>query len=1204
MASAAPPPETAPPPSGSWLLCAACGPLGEEHAREVGCNLRETEGVQAVGRGGEVLCPVPFLTLRHWVKADESVQQAVAQVLALRGRRGVKTRSLTRAEIAGSARGALLLGKARAFMLYYRDYVRQCDKDRFYDPGHMFFWDSVLGPGWEGIAAVPEGAARDEALPLLATAFAFFKLPPGCGPAGFSSRAVPNEEWLEAAAALRAADHGGLNAPPAADSLPAGAARDMLTGTIERARKKFERLLGRSEDLRYRILGHHGFPLLIYALLAGVLGGGNRQFLQVWFGAARYAVEYVFPPSMVKEQREMMSFLDSLELVDALVNRLAVQSGDVYCFGSLSSLPFAMAYGSLPAYLRRKLEPAALAAGVEELSGRGLHLLARYGATGLCMSGELCSEWQARMDILSAGDMKRSVWGEPVTVRACRELEASVLQQESPIQEPHVQTLVLTASRTADGAVIELPEDICPGEKEPLPHSLRCMLKYADGGRLVLEGASPVELTRLFASLLSQVEIVGSLVASGEAIRAAAPEPVLLLAHLGGGACQAALRLRLLPGAAPLLPAGCGLAEPVLEGEGGTPLAVRRNMADEWRVLEQSTERLKDAGLSGAETLLRGSLTLPGFDALAKGLRICREAGVECCWAKGYELCLHQPPGGLDLRCGQRQGEWLELGGGLPVDEGRVLELSALLEAYAQREEGPLRLGTHEYVLLNPTLEHQLTLVELIRQENKGRQGISASAIPLLESLERERAETGAQRPPVSTPGSLQATLRPYQAEGYRWLVQRAEQGMGALLADDMGLGKTVQVLACLLHAAEQPGSGPALVVAPVSLLGNWAEEAARFAPTLKVTLYTSSGREALAGAEGGSLVLASYGQIVSRPEDFRAVEWGGLVLDEAQAIKNPDSRRAKAVCALRAHARFCLTGTPIENSLLDLWSQMRFLNPGLFGTRADFLRRFRKRKQHDLTLLRQVLAPLVLRRSKADVLRQLPPLTETVEWVDFSREERALYESLRRSALRKLGPGEEAGGIGILAELTRLRRACCHGKLVLEDFAGNSSKLAAMTMRVAELRVAGRRALIFSQFTDVLDLAQQALQTAGISYLRLDGSTPAAQRSKVVRAFQNGGADSFLISLKAGGAGLNLTAADYVILLDPWWNPAVEAQAAGRSHRLGQQQAVTLCRFMVRGTVEERILALHRDKKELAESILRGMGESLSQANLRALLS
>ncbi len=1191
-------------PSDAWLFCAACGPLPEQLACLAGMPLEGEPELRGDARCGyRVTQPLPFPELRRLVAARPAVQRAMARAESVRGREGGSRRSLGCCEQAAAARAALLLGREKAFKLLHRDFSSAGSGPAF-DSEYREFWDAVLGPGWQGSEAVPAGEARAQIERMTADAFAFFPYPPGAARGGGHSASPQGEDYVAAAAALRSA----AAAQPDGKDFSARAAQALLRGRADEAQHLFESLFGRSELGCYLLRVKHGMPLLVYALVNAIRIGGHALYVRAWLSAARELTEGVFSDSMRQEQQELVHFIDNLEMVDHLVNRRGTFMQEPSLSGALSRLPFALLYGALPSYVRQGMPAGELAEAVQTLAQQQLPLLARWGALGLAMAEGLTEAQRAAMETLQQGHEEEGPsLPTPSTECALAALSAVARKQarsgSTLSQSLYAMPPLMVASRAACGAVVLCREDEeeAFAEYEETP-ALRCAQRYADEGRLVLEGASAAEYTRLFVSLQNQLEVLGSLALPGEELLPEEPEAVVFLSHEGGGSFYASMRLRLLRGASPLFTASLGLDVPVLETPEGREVAVQRHMEGEWRIVERLARRMTRAGLDYAEGLMQGVVPLHGFAELATLLNCCRKLGVECCWERGYGLTLHQQRGKLRLRRGKGEGKWLELGGGLPVDEGRVLALSDLLAAFAGREEGVLPLGNGEYVLLTAELERRLALLELICHERKGRQEVAASAIPLLEMVEGVSPAASAAEDELPPPAGLLATLRPYQQEGFRWLAERAQMGLGALLADDMGLGKTVQVLALLLHAAEQVGAGGSLVVAPVSLLGNWAEEAARFAPLLRVQVYDPKQPLKPGELAAGTLVLASYGQLASRLKEFAAVRWDVLVLDEAQAVKNPDSQRAKAVCALQARARFCLTGTPIENSLLDMWSQMRFLNPGLLGTRAGFQKRFRKAKAPELVLLRQALAPLVLRRTKAEVLTQLPPLTETVEWVEFSKEERALYESLRRAALSKVG--EEEGHISILAELTRLRRACCHGKLVLPEYAGTSAKLVALVERVEDLRAAGRHALIFSQFTDVLDLAQDALCAAGISYVRLDGSTPAARRQAAVRQFQQGEADAFLISLKAGGAGLNLTAADYVILLDPWWNPAVEAQAAGRSHRMGQQQPVTLCRFMVRGSVEERIAEMHREKQELAEQVLSGRVEGLSLNNLRALLS
>ena len=403
-------------------------------------------------------------------------------------------------------------------------------------------------------------------------------------------------------------------------------------------------------------------------------------------------------------------------------------------------------------------------------------------------------------------------------------------------------------------------------------------------------------------------------------------------------------------------------------------------------------------------------------------------------------------------------------------------------------------------------------------------------------------------------------------------------------------------------------------MVAPTSVCGNWAAEIGRFAPGLRPIRFAETGDrdEAIGGLGPGDALIVSYGLLAREQERLAAVPWAMAILDEAQQIKNADTRRAEASRRLKAGFRLALTGTPVENNLDELWSLFAFVNPGLLGGREKFARRFvtpiaRDNDARAKAALRALIRPFLLRRTKAQVLAELPPRTEQTLLVEQEPEERAFYEALRRRALERLEEvGAERTRIHILAEITRLRQACCHPRLAAPDCGVGSAKLEAFLDLVERLGEGRHRALVFSQFVGHLDLVRAALDAKGVAYQYLDGATPAAEREKRVAAFQAGAGELFLISLKAGGIGLNLTAADYVIHLDPWWNPAVENQASDRAHRIGQQRPVTIYRLIAKGSIEERIVALHRQKRDLADALLEGADASarLSEEDLIGLIS
>jgi len=399
--------------------------------------------------------------------------------------------------------------------------------------------------------------------------------------------------------------------------------------------------------------------------------------------------------------------------------------------------------------------------------------------------------------------------------------------------------------------------------------------------------------------------------------------------------------------------------------------------------------------------------------------------------------------------------------------------------------------------------------------------------------------------------------------------------------------------------------------VAPLSVCGNWLDECGRFAPRLRASLYRGSNREGvLEGARAGDVIVTSYGLLQSDAEVFSKVRWATAILDEAQAIKNTSALRTQAAYQLQADFRVITTGTPVENHLGELWSLFNFLNPGLLLTKQAFVERFQGPIEHGRDEaahrnLRKLIQPFILRRTKTQVLPELPPRTELVRGVALSDQERNLYEALRQEAVSRL---ESLGNspsrhLEFLAQLTRLRLAACHPRLALADSPIPSSKLQVFLELVDELRENGHRALVFSQFVKHLELVRAALDEAGVTYQYLDGGTLLEARRERVKAFQAGEGDLFLISLKAGGFGLNLTAADYVIHLDPWWNPAVEDQASDRAHRIGQTKPVTIYRLVSEGTIEEKIVLLHGRKRELAERLLTGT-ETAAQLTTQDLLA
>jgi len=574
--------------------------------------------------------------------------------------------------------------------------------------------------------------------------------------------------------------------------------------------------------------------------------------------------------------------------------------------------------------------------------------------------------------------------------------------------------------------------------------------------------------------------------------------------------------------------------------------------------------------------------------------------------------------------------DWLALDGKLKVDEELVVGLQQLITFASEGRSRFMPLGDGRFLALTQELRERVADIaavvekQTVRANNPDEVRAPAIAAPWLREVmagarvehdaayaARLAALDEARRVVPVLPSTLQAQLRPYQEEGFEWAMRLASAGLGACLADDMGLGKTLQALAVLLARA---ANGPALVVVPTSLIGNWRAEALRFAPSLRVHVYAERGstseRASVIGEMGRhDVLLVSYPMLQIDGEAFAGKTWATLVLDEAQAIKNAAAKRSQAVFALQATFRLAMSGTPIENRLGELWSVMRACNPGLLGTLPRFNERFANliERQNDRVAqrtLKRLIAPFTLRRTKAQVLADLPPRTELVLQVQGDDAEKAHYEALRREALvaaEKSLSGDAAGQahLNILAGLTRLRRAACDPRLVTPTLKRPGAKVTAFAELAAELVANGHKALVFSQFVDFLGLLREPLDAAGIAYQYLDGSTPAAERTRRVEAFQEGEGHLFLISLKAGGFGLNLTVADYVVIADPWWNPAAEDQASGRAHRIGQQRPVTVYRLVNAGTLEERILTLHQTKRELADSVLENDGQAAAAVPL-----
>jgi superfamily II DNA or RNA helicase len=774
-------------------------------------------------------------------------------------------------------------------------------------------------------------------------------------------------------------------------------------------------------------------------------------------------------------------------------------------------------------------------------------------------------------------------------------------------------------------AVRVSPATLRPGVTV-VPQDSQLAVYFVDGElKNLLELVSPAltvpasgkeRLLGLLEALAPLVPVESTEQTSAEKVDADCRPYARLLPSRGGLAMTLLVR-PLGPGTALV---GPGRGAPTLLGQvAGKTVQTERDLAREEALATAVVE--KCTVLSGLETG-HFAFHLEEPEACLELVSALRELGdaVVVEWPQGTPVRLRAKLGRRSLRGRlKRDGGFFSLESTLEVDGDLSLELEQLLELVAQHPGRFVRLASGEYVELERDLREVLDALAAARDESRERNGrvaIPQSAVSVLDQLTSEGGAIALDKTAAAwrarfdevfaaktrLPKGLTGELRDYQREGFLWLARLADLELGACLADDMGLGKTVQLVTLLLH---RTSDGPALVVAPTSVCENWRREIERFAPSLRVRAHWGSDRDGtLEGLGKRDVVVTSYTLLQQDATSFHAIEWRTAILDEAQLIKNAETLRAKAAFGLRARARIAATGTPVENHAADLYSLFQFLNPGLLGS----LKRFSASiAGAGARAYKRLLLPFVLRRTKAQVLDDLPPITEILRTVLLTPGEAKLYESVRKAALDKL---ENVGLTGkgrvqVFAELTRLRRLCCHPQLVAPNAPLTSSKLESFLELAEELVASRHRMLVFSQFTDVLALVRPLLDKKGITYQYLDGSTPPRQRAAAVDAFQSGEGDAFLISLKAGGFGLNLTAADYVIHLDPWWNPAVESQASDRAHRIGQTRPVTVYRLVTAGTIESRIVELHREKRDLADAVLEETDRAakLTAAEIRGLL-
>jgi superfamily II DNA or RNA helicase len=636
---------------------------------------------------------------------------------------------------------------------------------------------------------------------------------------------------------------------------------------------------------------------------------------------------------------------------------------------------------------------------------------------------------------------------------------------------------------------------------------------------------------------------------------------------------------------------------------------------DEWRVSSRSTESQASIGRKlirrnvAAEQALKARLGALPVIAAWDGYRIRLsqlEEVVRPLTTEGWSIEIDNAPvrvsEELDVEISSGI-DWFDLNVSASFGEMRVA-LPELLAA-AESNRSLLRLADGSFGVVPAAWSDSLApVLELGRREGNALRFRPAQAL-LIDALLQSKPTADAgfadlrnriaslAPEPRQEPPTLTAELRPYQRAGLGWLHFLRATSLGGCLADDMGLGKTVQTLALLESIRAEGGKRPSLVVAPRSLLFNWAAEAARFAPELRVLEHHGPERKLVESFDDCDIVLTTYATMRLDVAHLAATEFEYVILDEAQAIKNASSQVAKASRLLRGRHRLALSGTPIENHLGELWSLFEFLNPGLLGSSRSFQRTFagKNTQPERREALARALRPLILRRTKEQVAPELPERTEQTLYCELEGKQKRQYDELRdhyREALlgRVRTAGMNNARMQILEALLRLRQAACHPALIDPQADDSSAKTDLLLEELREVLDSGHRALVFSQFTSFLAIVRRALDAERIPYLYLDGRT--RDRQALVDAFQSpNGPPLFLISLKAGGLGLNLTNADYIFLLDPWWNPAVEAQAIDRAHRIGRTRPVVAYRLIARDTVEEKIVELQARKRELAESIL-----------------
>ena len=662
-------------------------------------------------------------------------------------------------------------------------------------------------------------------------------------------------------------------------------------------------------------------------------------------------------------------------------------------------------------------------------------------------------------------------------------------------------------------------------------------------------------------------------------------------------------------------PPGDGI-DIVYEDIDGQTVCVRRDLDREQQTLESAISFLKNINADFSK-YNEGTISSP--EGLLELLTMAYDNrdSLFLEWPEGQRLKFRGDVKGGDVSVSVKtEMNWFEVEGEVTVAD-QVHTLQELLEMCRRSEyDGFIKIGEDEYARMSNTLrKHIEALEQMPTIGHKGKKVPLYQVGPLAKAIEGLATHTDdaykdflnkmqqAYNLNPELPVGLNATLRSYQFEGYKWMKRMDAWGAGCCLADDMGLGKTLQTLTFLLSKSSE---GPSLVVAPKSVLPNWIVEAGRFTPSLNLcNLNNATNRKKyIAAAKAGDVVLCTYGVLISMVDALSVKKWNVVCLDEAHQIKNRDTKASQAAMSLQAQSRVVLTGTPLQNHLGELWNLFQFINPGLLGAWNVFRDRFVMPNYDEdrHSLLKELTAPFILRRTKEEVLSDLPEKIQQISYVEMTSKETDVYEKMRQLVELKFkkdktkSEREQAKGIHInfFSELTKLRMAACSMKLIYDDWGEESSKITALKELLAILLPnSENRIIIFSQFTSFLDIVKLHLKRNNIPFLSIDGSTPMDKRQDLVTRFQLGECPIFLSSLKAGGLGINLTAANYVILLDPWWNLAIEEQAMDRAHRIGQKRCVSVIRMITEHTIEEKILRLHKTKQNLSEDILEGTNET-----------